>query len=110
MGKVLNYMVVEYRNTDLDFNYSVLFYVSLIASICVCSIFFILQVKGTEYKNWQQDPETRQYIQAASLSTVISFFGFNITFWSTYGILTPVLIIAGFTFALSLLIILTSLI
>ncbi|KAI9469030.1 MAG: hypothetical protein EXX96DRAFT_590196 [Benjaminiella poitrasii] len=87
---------------------SALFYISLFAGIIVCIVFLILQIQGAEYKNWQQEPRTRQYIQIASLNTLISFFGFNISLWSAYGILTPLVIIAGFIFVLSTLIIFTA--
>ncbi|KAI7904566.1 uncharacterized protein BX663DRAFT_502827 [Cokeromyces recurvatus] len=87
---------------------SSLFYIALTTGLIVCIVFLILQLQGAEYKNWQQNPKTKQYIQLASLCTLISFFGFNISLWSIYGILTPIIIIAGFVFILSLLIIITT--
>jgi membrane protein required for beta-lactamase induction len=70
--------------------------------------FFSLQVKGAEYKNWQQNPETRKSIQTASLGAVISFIGLHISLWSIYGILTPLLVMAFYVFALSFVSIVTA--
>ncbi|KAG2197187.1 hypothetical protein INT46_003349 [Mucor plumbeus] len=84
------------------------FYISLLAGFIICSVFLLLQIQGAEYKNWQQDPTTRQYIQIASISTVVSFIGFNYSLWSVFGILTPMLIVCGFVFVCSLLVIIAA--
>jgi hypothetical protein len=65
-------------------------------------------VGGAEYKNWQQDPTTKKYIQIASICSIVSFFGFTYSLWSLFNILTPIIILCGFTFVLSLLIITTA--
>ncbi|KAI8987869.1 hypothetical protein BDF20DRAFT_910414 [Mycotypha africana] len=85
-----------------------LFYLSVLAGIGVSSVFTILQLKKVEYRNWQQNPTTRQYIQIATLSTILSFTGLSITFWSTYGLLSPVLVIIGFIFIMSCLTVITA--
>ncbi|KAL9552382.1 hypothetical protein MBANPS3_003793 [Mucor bainieri] len=84
------------------------FYISLLAGFVICGVFLVLQVQGTEYKNWQQDPTTRQYIQIASISTMVSFFGFNYSLWSVFGILTPMIIVCGFVFIMSILMLITA--
>ncbi|KAI8994529.1 hypothetical protein BDB01DRAFT_773090 [Pilobolus umbonatus] len=86
----------------------IIYYISLIASIGLFAIFMILQYEGAEYKNWQDSPRTKQYIQVASICAVISFVGFNIATWSVYGILSPIMITSGCIFVLSLLIVITS--
>ncbi|KAL7311021.1 hypothetical protein PS15m_008842 [Mucor circinelloides] len=86
----------------------VAFYVSLLAGFVICGVFLVLQVQGAEYKNWQQDPTTRQYIQIASVSTMVSFFGFNYSLWSVFGILTPMIIVCGFVFVMSILMLITA--
>ncbi|EPB90174.1 hypothetical protein HMPREF1544_03008 [Mucor circinelloides 1006PhL] len=86
----------------------VAFYVSLLAGLVICGVFLVLQVQGAEYKNWQQDPTTRQYIQIASISTMVSFFGFNYSLWSVFGILTPMIIVCGFVFVMSILMLITA--
>lgn len=85
-----------------------MFYISLLAGFIICSVFLLLQIQGAEYKNWQQDPTTRQYIQIASVSTIVSFIGFNYSLWSVFGILTPMMIVCGFVFVCSLLIIISA--
>ncbi|KAL0142282.1 hypothetical protein V8B55DRAFT_1496522 [Mucor lusitanicus] len=84
------------------------FYISLLAGLVICGVFLILQVQGVEYKNWQQDPTTRQYIQIASISTMVSLFGFNYSLWSVFGILTPMIIVCGFVFVMSILMLITA--
>lgn len=86
-----------------------MFLVSLVAGAVICIIFVLLQLGGAQYKNWQQEPKTRQYIQVASINALVSFIGFNISMWSIFGILTPIVIISGFVFVLSFLIITTAL-
>ncbi|KAF1804855.1 hypothetical protein FB192DRAFT_1359849 [Mucor lusitanicus] len=82
--------------------------ISLLAGLVICGVFLILQVQGVEYKNWQQDPTTRQYIQIASISTMVSLFGFNYSLWSVFGILTPMIIVCGFVFVMSILMLITA--
>jgi hypothetical protein len=72
----------------------------------MCLVFLILQMTGAEYKNWQQEPRIRRYIQIASINALISFIGFTLTFWPTIGLLTPVFVISQFVFAISILTIL----
>lgn len=81
---------------------SMLFYISVLSSVIVCAVFFILQLKGAEFKNWEKDKSTRQYIQLATVSSLVSFFGFNISLWPIYGIITPIVIIAAFINILSI--------
>ncbi|KAI8081911.1 uncharacterized protein B0P05DRAFT_538575 [Gilbertella persicaria] len=95
-------------DSSLSEHCGILFYIASLAAIAICGVFITLQIKGAEYKNWQQNPTTRKYIQIASLSTVISFFGFNLSLWSLYGLLTPVVVISGFVFTLSMLMIFTA--
>jgi hypothetical protein len=86
----------------------IVFYISLLAGSVICAIFVILQISGAEYKNWQQDTTTKQYIQIASVCSLISFFGLNYSLWSLFYVLTPLIILCGFTFVLSFLIISTA--
>ncbi|CAO3618821.1 unnamed protein product [Mucor fragilis] len=86
----------------------IVFYISLLAGLVICGVFLVLQMQGAEYKNWQQDPKTRQYIQIASVSTMVSFFGFNYSLWSVFGILTPMMIVCGFVFVMSILMLITA--
>lgn len=96
------------KTIDILLCRGVAFYVSLLAGLVICGVFLVLQVQGAEYKNWQQDPTTRQYIQIASISTMVSFFGFNYSLWSVFGILTPMIIICGFVFVMSILMLITA--
>ncbi|KAI8327954.1 hypothetical protein BD560DRAFT_441971 [Blakeslea trispora] len=95
---------------QLAISFAILFYASTLSDSTFSEhrVFLILQIKGAEYKNWQQNPTTRNYIQIASLSTVLAFIAFNVSLWPLYGLLTPIAIIAFFVFAVTVLIISTA--
>ncbi|OBZ80444.1 hypothetical protein A0J61_11507 [Choanephora cucurbitarum] len=108
----ISFAILYYASTLSDSTFSehrgFVFYLGCISALTMCSVFLILQIKGVEYKNWQQNPTTRNYIQIASLSTVMAFIAFNVSLWPLYGLLTPFTIIAFFVFAVTVLIISTA--
>ncbi|KAI8644350.1 hypothetical protein BD408DRAFT_413295 [Parasitella parasitica] len=104
---ILFFTRIQFQSDISDIG-GITFYISLLAGLVICCVFALLQIQGAEYKNWQQDPTIRQYIQIASISAVVSFIGFNFSLWSVFGILTPVLIMCGFVFVLSILIMITA--
>ncbi|KAI9268801.1 hypothetical protein BY458DRAFT_533795 [Sporodiniella umbellata] len=71
----------------------------------MCFVFLALQVTGAEYKNWQQTPKTRQYIQIASASALVAFVGLNLTYWPLFSLLTPIFVATQFIFIISFLIV-----
>ncbi|KAI8876252.1 hypothetical protein K501DRAFT_262497 [Backusella circina FSU 941] len=102
------FFIIYFGHAKLSDLNGIPFYISITASCIMFATFFSLQVKGAEYKNWQQHPDTRKSIQIASLGAVISFLGLHISLWSIYGILTPLLVMAFYTFVLSLISIVTA--
>ncbi|KAI9356697.1 hypothetical protein BD770DRAFT_389932 [Pilaira anomala] len=100
---------ITFNNVRFEDVSGITFLVSLVAGAVICVIFVLLQLGGAQYKNWQQDPKTRQYIQIASVCTLISFIGFMSSLWGSFGLLTPIVILSGFVSVLSILIITTAL-
>ncbi|KAI8094624.1 hypothetical protein BDF21DRAFT_409144 [Thamnidium elegans] len=100
---------ISFYNVNLNDVSGTVFLVSLVAGVVICVVFVLLQLGGAQYKNWQQEPKTRQYIQIASVCSLVSFIGFMTSLWSVFGILTPLVIISGFICILSILIITTAL-
>ncbi|KAI9253686.1 hypothetical protein EDC94DRAFT_619476 [Helicostylum pulchrum] len=100
---------ISFYNVSLNDVSGTVFLVSLVAGVVICVIFVLLQLGGAQYENWQQEPKTRQYIQIASVCSLVSFIGFISSLWAVFGILTPLVIISGFLCILSILIIATAL-
>ncbi|ORY96911.1 hypothetical protein BCR43DRAFT_492483 [Syncephalastrum racemosum] len=80
-----------------------------LAGLAVVSAAFVkLQLEGASYRNWEQNPNTRQTIQVATLAAVVTVVAFHASFWSLYGFFTPVLVAAVLVGTFSLLHIFTA--
>lgn len=90
------------------FNSGKVFSISCISFIIMSAIFLILQLSGAEYRNWEQNPKTRRYIQVASASAVISFIGFTCSYWHIYSLFSLVFVSCQFIFVTSFLTVLLS--
>lgn len=81
-----------------------------LAGLTVVSGAFVkLQLKGASYRNWEQDANTRQTIQVATLAAIVTTVTFHLLLWSLYGFFTPILVAAVLIGTFSLLHIFTAL-
>ncbi|CAO3660326.1 unnamed protein product [Rhizopus microsporus] len=96
-----------YYQADL-IQHGKVFSISCISFIIMSAIFLILQLSGAEYRNWEQNPKTRRYIQVASASAVISFIGFTCSYWHIYSLFSLVFVSCQFIFVTSFLTVLLS--